>query len=115
MCHTVSEPSIAKDYLVHTSGEAASLSHVGTDTKPVGDFTAQSDEPTSDMGLTEFMRLRRVRSARYPARFPRKVSDTNRDSFAGKTLMIRREGLSVIGRVFDFSKSTNSCVQPWRV
>ena len=51
---------------------------------------------------------------KYPARFPRKGSDTNPGTFTGKMLLIQREGLGAIGRTIEGSKTTNASGDSWK-
>lgn len=72
---------------------------------------------TSDDGainLTKRERRHMKAEKKYPQRMPRKGSDTNPSTFTGKVLLIRKEGLSTIGRALEGSKTTNASGQSWK-
>jgi hypothetical protein len=76
-----------------------------------------AEETTSNVGDINFTkRERRHMKAekKYPQRMPRKGSDTNPSTFTGKVLLIRKEGLSTIGRALEGSKTTNASGQSWK-
>ena len=59
------------------------------------------------------MRYARL-TLKYPARFPRKGSDTNPQTLTGHMLLIKREGLDAIGRSLAGAKAQNASGFPWK-
>lgn len=90
--------------------------HISAYSVSVSSLPPQSESGSGIKSLALTKRERRHIKAerKYPQRLPRKGSDTNPSAFTGRVLLIRKEGLSTIGRSLDGAKTANASGQSWK-